>query len=241
MGVTVDDHIDTAGFFQKVNGTVGDGFIINTKVGDADNNVCACFFKSCYLFVCAGIKFFSCKEFKTFDECRVGFGLCFGSFKSEETNFYSVFFYDGVTVIDGSIVFKDVCTKNFEICVFEVCFKLCPSVVKLVVTENSDVITGDIHHGYSICAFMKAYVNGTLAVVAGVNENDFCTGCFVFINECSYFCVIFNFTMNVIGVKNYSFAGVVSFNSKYSFADVVSFSKCGDSHCENEHCCEDEA
>ena len=176
MGVAVDDEIDALHVLGQVIGGVRLGALVHTQVREADDDVGALLLERGDLLGRAGIELFAVlagEELQALNELGVGLGLGLRRLETEEANLHAALFDDGVGVKDGLAVGAEhIGAQNFELGGLHVLRQLGIAVVELVVADGGHVVAGGVHHGHRVGALVDADVDGALAVVAGVGQND---------------------------------------------------------------------
>ena len=201
--VTVDDEVDALDLCEEVDGTVGFGFAVNAEVCEANDDVCAGILESCYLCCCALIHLLTAEELESLDESGVCLGLGLGSLKAEEADLHAVDFLDSGCIKDAlAVCAENVCAEDLELSLAHIALELLIAVVKFVVAEGCKVVACDVHHLDGVKTLGAADIGGTLAVVAGINEDDGCALCFVLSLESCDVSIAFDRTVNVIAVEN---------------------------------------
>ena len=201
--VTVDDEVDALDLCEEVDGTVGFGFAVNAEVCEANDDVCAGILESCDLSLSTLIHLLTAEELESLDESGVCLGLGLGSLKAEEADLHAVDFLDS-GCIKNAVAFcvENVCAEDLELSFAHVALELLIAVVKFVVAEGCKVVACDVHHLDCVKTLGAADIGGTLAVVAGINEDDGCALCFVLSLESCDVGIAFDCAVNVVAVEN---------------------------------------
>ena len=201
--MTVDDEVDALDLCEEVDGTVGFGFAVNAEVCEANDDVCAGILESCDLSLSTLIHLLTAEELESLDESGVCLGLGLGSLKAEEADLHAVDFLDS-GCIKNAVAFcvENVCAEDLEVSLAHVALELLIAVVKFVVAEGCKVVACDVHHLDCVKTLGAADIGGTLAVVAGINEDDGCALCFVLSLESCDVGIAFDCAVNVVAVEN---------------------------------------
>ena len=154
----------------------------------------------------AGIELFAVlagEELQALNELGVGLGLGLGRLETEEADLHAALFDDGVGVKDGLAVGAEhIGAQDLELGGFHVLRQLGIAVVELVVADGGHVVAGGVHHGHRVGALVDADVDGALAVIAGVGQNDLgALGLIVGLQGC-HGCVQVDRTVHVVRVQD---------------------------------------
>ena len=176
VGVAVDDEIDALHVLGQIIGGVGLGALVHAQMREADDDVGALLLERGDLRGRAGIELFAVlagEELQALNELGVGLGLGLGRLETEEADLHAALFDDGVGVKDGLAVGAEhIGAQDLELGGFHVLRQLGIAVVELVVADGGHVVAGGVHHGHRVGALVDADVDGALAVIAGVGQND---------------------------------------------------------------------
>ena len=154
----------------------------------------------------AGIELFAVlagEELQALNELGVGLGLGLGRLETEEADLHAALFDDGVGVKDGLAVGAEhIGAQDLELGGLHVLRQLGIAVVELVVADGGHVVAGGVHHGHRVGALVDADVDGALAVIAGVGQNDLgALGLIVGLQGC-HGCVQVDRTVHVVRVQD---------------------------------------
>ena len=206
MGVAVDDEIDALHVLGQIIGGVGLGALVHAQMREADDDVGALLLERGDLRGRAGIELFAVlagEELQALNELGVGLGLRLGGLETEEADLHAALFDDGVGVKDGLAVGAEhIGAQDLELGGLHVLRQLGIAVVELVVADGGHVVAGGVHHGHRVGALVDADVDGALAVIAGVGQNDLgALGLIVGLQGC-HGCVQVDRTVHVVRVQD---------------------------------------
>ena len=206
VGVAVDDEIDALHVLGQIIGGVGLGALVHAQVREADDDVGTLRLEVGNLRGRAGIELAAVlagEELQPLDELRVGLGLGLGGLKTEEADLHAALFDDGIGVKDGlSVRAEHVRAQDLELGGLHVLRQLRIAVVELVVANGGHVVAGGIHHGHRVGALVDADIDGALAVVAGIGQNDLGALRLIVGLQGCHGCVQIDCTVHVIRVQD---------------------------------------
>ena len=78
-----------------------------------------------------------------------------------------------------------------------------------MVADGGYIVAGGIHHGYGVGALVDADIDGALAVVAGIDQDDIGTPSLKLGLQRGHLGVPGDFAVHIIGVQDDGFAGQI--------------------------------
>ena len=172
VGVRVDDEVDTLDSGVQIGGAIGLGLGVHAQMGNADDDVVV-LERLDLVGGSLGEGVIRCKG-QALDEGRVRLGLGLGRLHAEEADLHAGLSRVGVVGIENrrAVSIEYVGTEDLELRLAHIVLELGKAVVKLVVAEGDDVVTGGIHHLNGIQTLGVADIDFALAVVARIDEDD---------------------------------------------------------------------
>ena len=206
VGVAVDDEVNAVDLLIQVIGSIGLGAGIHAQVSQNDDDVGTGCPGGIHLSLDGGIHLIAGQEGQALDEGGIGLGLCLGSFQTDKSDLHAALINHRVGVKHRAAILQHIGADNFEHSAIQVAFQLGIAIVELMVADGCHIIARGVHHGDSVLALVHADIDGALAVVAGIRQDDLSAPGLIVTLHRSHLCIQLDTAMYVVGVQDDGFA-----------------------------------
>ena len=207
VAVAVDEHIDAGDLGEQVDGAVGGALIVDAQVAQADDVIAAGGLKSGDLLLGAADERAVGEEGHALDHGGVGLGGGLRGGEAKDADGLAAQLIGGAGGELGAAVVEHVGGQDVELGGLHHGDEVRVAVVELVVAQGGDVIAGEVHELDGGGALAGADLDGALAEVAGVHQQDGGALGLVLGLQGGYLGVAVDGAVDVIGVDDDDLAG----------------------------------
>ncbi len=208
MGMAVDEKVDAGDRGQQIRRPVAGGFIVNAQVAEADDEVAVLCLKEVNLGLGDGEHVLPGGKGHTLNHGGVRLRGGFGGVQTEHADLRTVRRGEHGVVAEGQgAVVPDVGGNDFELGILHNFGQAGVAVVKLVVAQRTDVISGQIHEVHRGSAFRHAYVGGSLGEVAVFHKEHIGALGFVFGLQGRDLGITVDITVHIVGMQDDNLSG----------------------------------